>query len=100
MSEISTKLSQVCATNNWGFISHEDIDGTHLNSSGVHLNKQGTATMAQNIRIFLGIVIGIDFQLQVLLPILATILTRGYLMLALLYQNYGALKFSIQILLV
>ena len=56
--------------------------------------------MAQNIRIFLGIVIGIDFQLQVLLPILATILTRGHLMLALLYQNYGALKFSIQILLV
>jgi lysophospholipase L1-like esterase len=52
VSEINAKLPQVCITNNWGFISHENIDGTHLNTSGVHLNKQGTVIMAQNIRNF------------------------------------------------
>ncbi len=49
VSEINAKLRQACITNNWGFISHENIGGTHLNTSGIHLNKQGTA-MAQNIK--------------------------------------------------
>jgi lysophospholipase L1-like esterase len=63
VSEINAKLPQVCITNNWGFISHENIDGTHLNTSGVHLNKQGTAIMAQTLEIFLSI--QVDFLLQV-----------------------------------
>ncbi len=50
VSEINAKLRQACITNNWGFISHENIGGTHLNTSGIHLNKQGTAIMAQNIK--------------------------------------------------
>ena len=52
VSEINAKLRQACITNNWGFISHENIGGTHLNTSGIHLNKQGTAIMAQNIKKF------------------------------------------------
>ena len=52
VSELNATLRQVCTTNNWGYISHESIDRTHLNTSGVHLNKKGTAIMAQNIKHF------------------------------------------------
>ena len=52
VSELNATLRQVCTTNNWSYISHENIDRTHLNTSGVHLNKQGTAIMAQNIKHF------------------------------------------------
>ena len=53
VSELNATLRQVCTTNNyWGYIFHENIDRTHLNTSGVHLDKQGTAIMAQNIKNF------------------------------------------------
>ena len=52
VSELNATLRQVCTTNNLGYISHKNVDRTHLNTSGVHLNKQGTATMAQTIKHF------------------------------------------------
>ena len=55
---LTSKVSELNATLRYvqqiigGHISHENIDRTHLNTSGVYLNKQGIAIMAQNIEHF------------------------------------------------
>ena len=63
VSELNATLRQVCTTNNWGYISHENIDRTHLNTSGVHLNKQELPLWLKILNIFLSILI--DFLLHV-----------------------------------
>ena len=48
ITELNTKLSQVCTNNKWKIITHRNISSEHLNPYGLHLSKQGTAKLAQN----------------------------------------------------
>ncbi len=48
ITELSTKLSQVCTNNKWNIITHRNISSEHLNPYGLHRSKQGTAKLAQN----------------------------------------------------
>ena len=53
ISELNKNLAQVCANNNWNFITHKNILPVHLNSYGLHLNKQGSSYLAKNFINFL-----------------------------------------------
>ena len=53
ISELNKNLAQVCANNNWDFITHKNILPVHLNSYGLHLNKQGSSYLAKNFINFL-----------------------------------------------
>ena len=47
---VNNSLARLCETRNWGLIKNNNITGNLLNNSGLHLNKQGTATLAKNIK--------------------------------------------------
>ena len=53
ISDLNKNLAQVCANNNWNFITHKNILPVHLNSYGLHLNKQGSSYSAKNFINFL-----------------------------------------------
>ena len=53
ISELNKNLAQVCANNNWDFITHKNILPVHLNSYGLHVNKQGSSYLAKNFINFL-----------------------------------------------
>ena len=53
ITELNTKLSQVCTNNKWKIITHRNISSEHLNPYGLHLSKQGTAKLAQNFTNYL-----------------------------------------------
>ena len=53
VKEVNSKLSQVCLSNRWDFLTHGNILVKHLNPYGVHLNKQGTSILAKNLSDFL-----------------------------------------------
>ena len=47
------RLAEVCKTRQWHFISHANIDYSHLNASGLHLNVKDTIAFAKNYADFL-----------------------------------------------
>ena len=53
ISKLNKNLAQVCANNNWDFITLKNILPVHLNSYGLHLNKQGSSYLAKNFINFL-----------------------------------------------
>ena len=53
ISELNKNLAQVCANNNWDFITHKNILPVYLNSYGLHVNKQGSSYLAKNFKNFL-----------------------------------------------
>lgn len=47
---VNERLEKLCTQRNWGFINHKNIKNIHLNGSALHLNRQGSATLAKNIK--------------------------------------------------
>ncbi len=50
---VNAELAKLCAAKDWGLIKHNNIKESLLNNSGLHLNKQGTTTLAKNMKQFL-----------------------------------------------
>ena len=47
--EANEQIKAVCNHNTWGFIQHESVNRSCLNSRGLYLNRNGTSVLAKNI---------------------------------------------------
>ncbi len=47
---VNKELNKLCKANNWGLIKNNNITRNLLNNSRLHLNKEGTYTLAKNIK--------------------------------------------------
>jgi hypothetical protein len=47
---VNKELNKLCEANNWGLIKNDNITRNLLNNSRLHLNKEGTSTLAKNIK--------------------------------------------------
>ena len=50
IDKLNSGLQSMCQSNNFDFISNDNIGVEHLNNSKLHLNKKGSALLASNFR--------------------------------------------------
>ena len=51
--DVNSAIKEMCVTNNYSFIHHDNIDESCLNNSKLHLNTKGSALLAVDFINFL-----------------------------------------------